>query len=383
MATSKILSFIKLDSLKQIRLSDFNVFSIQDFGVKRIVKTTNSENYPTLITIDQFQLLSENFFKVTVIDGQGTERDTLFNSVQLKSVAQKTDGNTILRFLNGNQFTVTESVASVTALIDGSGPLDRPKGTGIKVYDVNTSSWIPSQKISTDYLWIFDDDTTASDPGTGYIRVDNVNPALITKIYISSTCIQGVNITDLFILMGPGTIINAKQWAALDHGGVAIVNSVTDNGDWFTLDVTPIIQGSNSIEDGESVDFNILKLVSPPPVNIYSEVDAQSPTTSFGDWIKRVEIDLPAIPQGDYELHYSCEMHNGHTNGSVDVKVEADAVEIALAEIEPKDTDNWYGFSGFKRVAHAGGAFNMSMYWRNVGQGNASIRRSRLILKEL
>jgi hypothetical protein len=271
------------------------------------------------------------------------------------------------------QITVLEAIVAINGAIDNSGY--RTKWGDITGIVQNQTDL---KEISFDYLWTYIAAILPADPGVGNVAVNNVSPGLVTELYISSTSSQGIAFGSILNLLGPGTIMQAAEWGAITKGGIFKITSSTDNGGWYTFGVQPIIGGSD-LDPGESVGFNVIKLVSPLPINIYASEDAlDGPQGEV--WIIRTGMVLPVVPAATYEVNYSTELTNSNKNGTVECKVELDGAIIAETQI---GTDEWRGFSGLYRVVHPGGPLNLTLSYRNQGQGDAYIRRARLILKEL
>lgn len=83
----------------------------------------------------------------------------------------------------------------------------------------------------------FSTDVAATDPGSGYVKLNNTDATLATKVYISAFDYTGVNQIGLLSLR----VNDAIKIEDSLHGGVyafVITGDLTDNGTWFTIPVT-------------------------------------------------------------------------------------------------------------------------------------------------
>lgn len=98
----------------------------------------------------------------------------------------------------------------------------------------------------------FDDSTTAADPGSGDLRLDNATYASVTNIYISQTSNYGTDTGNILgaLITGDKIYIQQKN-DATKWLRVQISSTPTDNGTWWTIPVTYINSGGTLFDNNE------------------------------------------------------------------------------------------------------------------------------------
>lgn len=120
------------------------------------------------------------------------------------------------------------------------------------------------------------------------------------------------------------------------------------------------------------------------------ERESLSSTTSYSYKVLG-SIYNEELPLGNYKLHWYCEIQNSSTSGRHCVKVSSsneevndknidDGTTIGEIEVEPKDKNNWYPFSGSKVIQNTSeSSFHFAISHKTT-RGTAYIRRVRLSL---
>ena len=57
------------------------------------------------------------------------------------------------------------------------------------------------------FKYVFSNSNSSSDPGSGYIKADNIDPEAVSIFYTSSVDASGGDLTDLYALVGGGTAL--------------------------------------------------------------------------------------------------------------------------------------------------------------------------------
>lgn len=86
------------------------------------------------------------------------------------------------------------------------------------------------------FEYVFSTSTTASDPGSGYIRYNNGTISSVTAIYIDDFDAVGVNIGSYLSTLNGCQLTIKNQAGSITH--IFTVNSITDPTGWKNLSVT-------------------------------------------------------------------------------------------------------------------------------------------------
>ena len=102
------------------------------------------------------------------------------------------------------------------------------------------------------FRYIFDENTTSGDPGTGYVRLNDGNVSLATEMYIYELDADGESIASLLTSIGdnessiPGHV-NMRLASDTELNALYVIQSVTDMGTWFTLGLSYISGDGGSL----------------------------------------------------------------------------------------------------------------------------------------
>lgn len=93
--------------------------------------------------------------------------------------------------------------------------------------------------------WKFSTNTASGNPGTGVVRFNNSDPALVTAIFISEFTSTGFNAAEFIESMVAGDNLGFSQ----EDDGTRFLRtdvngSFTDNGDWYTIPVAVVESGT-------------------------------------------------------------------------------------------------------------------------------------------
>ncbi len=114
----------------------------------------------------------------------------------------------------------------------------------------------PSQGVTLQSVWKFDDSTTASDPGGGKFRFDNSDQTIITNIYIDDENEEGNDFGNLINALSTSDLIYIQELE--DRRRSVLVNVsgvVTDNTGWWTIPITFSSGAERKIRDGKECGF--------------------------------------------------------------------------------------------------------------------------------
>ena len=98
-------------------------------------------------------------------------------------------------------------------------------------------------------------------------------------------------------------------------------------------------------------------------------------STSTDTWIEYLSLSADTFG-GLYMAQISTEINNSSVAGSIGIRYILNGVVVDEGELEPKDVDNWESFSGYEVGILSSGTNTVSVEFRNVGPGTATIRNS-------
>jgi len=133
------------------------------------------------------------------------------------------------------------------------------------------------------HTWAFDDATASGGPASGYFRLNNANPSLVTEIYIDDSSFYSEPMESFLndLINHEGTLrIVQSDYADLscDYPYVEFtLNSVSDEGDFHTLSVTYIGSNGDFTADSE-YEVGMGRNLTITNVEFYED------TTAFGTW---------------------------------------------------------------------------------------------------
>lgn len=105
--------------------------------------------------------------------------------------------------------------------------------------------------------------TTDSDPGAGFLRLDNATPGSATGIYVSDTEAAGVDVSAFLLSWNDSTSTIPGQIVlrSIDNANVFhiyAISSLTDNTGYMDITVT-YVDGSGSLVNGETVVLGFIR----------------------------------------------------------------------------------------------------------------------------
>ena len=175
--------------------------------------------------------------------------------------------------VNTNQYQLVNDTLS-----PGNTKLYGTNGAGVKGwYDQPTGGGGASVQLK----WQYDSATGASDPGGGKFRTNNATIASSTAIYVNEEDEDGVDATTLLTALQEGDRIFIQQEDDASRFLLLDVDTVTDNGSWFTIAYTVDDSGTN-FDDGEKYGWVLIYSandVSPGGLNTHVQYNDND---SFG-----------------------------------------------------------------------------------------------------
>lgn len=134
---------------------------------------------------------------------------------------------------------------------------------------IDRRALLPEIIPATRFNW--DTDTTATDPGTGGIKVNNADLSFVTEIYVSDTTLSGFDFEEQFNQANRGDVFSIiKSTDRGDFLTTRVTAATIDNNGWHTIPVTTT-STNGSFTDGEGVD--LIHLASSQRSGIYDLSD--------------------------------------------------------------------------------------------------------------
>ena len=94
--------------------------------------------------------------------------------------------------------------------------------------------------------------TTATDPGTGLFKLNNLSQTSATAIYVDSVSAHGRNIDDLMGMLGSGDrLALVEQEGGGNQLHATLSGAPTDNSGWWTIPVTIDASGAGLVDNRE------------------------------------------------------------------------------------------------------------------------------------
>lgn len=144
-----------------------------------------------------------------------------------------------------------------TASNDAAATENRPKNISMHVEIIASSALTAGTLGMYGFPYTWDTSTTASDPGSGRVKVNNATFASVTEIYISETDGWSVGIGGLMGAVSGGAVIRISQVGAQGNSIVLQATGAgTDNGTYRTYAVSVLASaGSIALNASVAVEF--------------------------------------------------------------------------------------------------------------------------------
>lgn len=132
------------------------------------------------------------------------------------------------------------------------------------ISEANALAYANIAKAAAGFAYTYDTDTTASDPGAGFLRFNNANLTLATALYISETTGLAQAIAAEIATWDDSTSLIHTKLRLFKQGDPSIfliynvTGTLTDNGAWDTLTVA-YVTGSGVFADNDIVTIQALR----------------------------------------------------------------------------------------------------------------------------
>lgn len=107
--------------------------------------------------------------------------------------------------------------------------------------------------------FVFDNNTTEADPGSGRFRLDNSSKALSVAAFISNITEGGVDIDEVYDGVDPGDQMIFVQETDPSRNLHITVTSVTDNGTWHKFDYTVDASNGAEFQNNRSCAISVIR----------------------------------------------------------------------------------------------------------------------------
>jgi hypothetical protein len=81
--------------------------------------------------------------------------------------------------------------------------------------------------------------TNASDPGNGCMRFNTDAQSDATQLYFAELSVGNIDVSSIFESIQTGDVLDFRGKNDISQTATFTVSAVTDNGTWYTADVTP------------------------------------------------------------------------------------------------------------------------------------------------
>lgn len=137
------------------------------------------------------------------------------------------------------------------------------------------------------FTYLFDTTTTASDPGSGKLRLNNAAPGSATAMYVDDVTSVGVDVNAVIAALGnsTGTVKAVVELAIADRSKsrfYSLTATIAHVTSYSTLTLT-YIGGAGTFTNGEAVLLDIIR-ISDAPVRITQAAYAALSPPSPGTW---------------------------------------------------------------------------------------------------
>ena len=127
----------------------------------------------------------------------------------------------------------------------------------------NGANWVPENVptspvggMAMHYKW--STNTLSTDPGAGYVKVNNADPHLATQLYINDLTSLGNDLSPVYDNIEAGDVIGVWEEAASNTTLYYEVTSATDNSGWHTFGVTNIPTAAGTINNNNHVQVFVV-----------------------------------------------------------------------------------------------------------------------------
>lgn len=261
--------------------------------------------------------------------------------------------------------------------------------------------WTAEIDLASTNIYTWSSDTGATDPTSGYVKVNNASILSATALYISSTNLHSNNLGTIFSDVKAGDRVEFRVHGSASSYFIASINgSVTSGGSYYTMPISvEVASGGFSAED--ALEFTLISQSAREavqvsydnassgltatdvqaaideldtaienidlPANGYAESSGDTSTNST-TYISKLTLTMPTVDLGTYEVEVSYSLESDKTNMSASVLFEEDSVQLGGVHTwEAKDTSDRFPFSRkFIRTLSGTEVFELSFKSENT-----------------
>ena len=204
-----------------------------------------------------------------------------------------------------------ELLQQILAAIEGGGGTAMPVAPAGGLYQASGSTWTNINDTISNSFFEWSTDTTATDPGSGFVKCNNADPTLATELYISTTTQTGADVKEVLSRLGSKTVLyGADSINNANYYISDVTGPITDNSTWVTVPVVGV-DGSGPIDSGAELVISIIPFFDPRNISIERLLDGLSLATD-------------QQPSGTGEAN-SIQIEFGAAQGTVSDPVQIDA----------------------------------------------------------
>jgi hypothetical protein len=108
-------------------------------------------------------------------------------------------------------------------------------------------------------IYIFDNNNTEADPGSGRFRLDDSTKADATVMYISEFTLGNINIEDFIEDVVAGDAIIIRQEDDISRNlHATVTGTITDNTTWFKIEFTVDVANGSEFQNNRACSISIV-----------------------------------------------------------------------------------------------------------------------------
>lgn len=107
--------------------------------------------------------------------------------------------------------------------------------------------------------FVFDNNTSSGDPGTGRFRLDNSTKALSVAAFVSNITEGGIDIDDIYDGVDPGDQMIFVQEDDPSRNLHVTVSAVTDNATWHKFDYSVDASNGAEFQNNRSCSISVIR----------------------------------------------------------------------------------------------------------------------------
>lgn len=253
---------------------DSEVVAVASIDSEVVTVAGNSANINTVAGISsdvsavaaidtEVQSVAGNSANINAVAANSTNINSVAgNSTNINAVASNSTNINTVAGINAAVSSVASNSTNINTVAGISSDVSAVAGNITDVQNAEENALIA--KAAAGYSYTYSTTTTASDPGSGYLRFNNATLASATALYISETTGLSQAIATAIATWddSTSTIKGTLRMFSQNNPSIfaifSVTGSVTDNGSWDTLTVA-YVSGSGSFTNNTPVTIQFVR----------------------------------------------------------------------------------------------------------------------------